>query len=155
MKRRAPKTKLFPLRVLLTVTTRRLLTRPRGPDNNGIEDLFSIIEWMTGDEPFIHQLKRCGEKCRTWLLKWFPELAQADNKLGQLDEIVALLGENQGVEAWLAAISAFLPKRYAVPRIPEGHYTAKDSYDELVEMRGTDQNIIVVAGDHHDSHRAT
>ncbi len=67
-------TKVFPLRVLLTVTTGRLLTQSRGPRDNGIGDLYELLGWMTNDEPFTHQLPRFADECKPWILQWFPEL---------------------------------------------------------------------------------
>ncbi len=37
-----------------------------------------------------------------------------------------------------------LRNTYSVPQIPMDDHTRKDAYDELVEMRGTDENIILV-----------
>lgn len=71
-------TKKFPLRDVLTVTTGRLLTKGKGKDDNGIGDLYKILGHMTGDDGVMtHQLGRFSEECKPWLLKWFPELAEA------------------------------------------------------------------------------
>ena len=50
-------TRQFPLRTILTVTTGRLLTKAKGPRDNGIGDLYEILGYMTGDNGVMtHQL---------------------------------------------------------------------------------------------------
>lgn len=71
------KTKAFSVRTILSVTTGRLLTESAGPDDNGLGDMYRLLEWMTGESPFTHQLPRFGKECEPWLLGWFPELAAA------------------------------------------------------------------------------
>ena len=88
--------KLFPLRTVLTVTTGRLLTLPKGKCDNGIGDLYELLEHMTGDAPYTHSLGRFSDECKPKLLKWFPELSNAD-----LDELDRLLKQPDGINAWL------------------------------------------------------
>jgi hypothetical protein len=136
-------TKRFPLRVLLTVTTGRLLTEPKGERDNGISDVYDILGWMTNDEPFTHQLPRFADECKPWLLRWFPELAEADVEL--LDGAMSDHGPSGGIEYWLIKLRVNgCYAEYDVPRIPADDHTAKHPYDELVEMRGTDEGIVVV-----------
>lgn len=138
-------TKQFPLRVLLTVTTGRLLTKPRGNRDNGIGDLYEILGWMTNDSPFTHQLPRFNDECKPWLLRWFPELAAANDSLWLLDEKLHLLGPEKGCEFWLTnPVINGMKETYDVPRIPRDDHERKNAYDELVQMRGTDEGIVIV-----------
>jgi len=137
-------TKRFPVRVLLTVTTERLLTKPKGGDDNGIGDLYDILGWMTNDSPFTHQLPRFNDECKPWLLRWFPELSQASDHLDALAGLIRVHGSD-GVDQWLAKLE--LPAEYDVPRIPADDHERKDPRDELVAMRGTDEGIVVVDPD--------
>jgi hypothetical protein len=140
-------TKRFELRVLLTVTTNRLLTKTAGPNDNGIQDLYDILGWMTNDSPFTHQLPRFAQECRPWLLRWFPglEIAKSDTAKACLD---ALLDSNgaEGIEQWLKqCVDVYgLKTHYDVPRIPADDHEKKHPYDELVEIRGTDEGIVIV-----------
>ena len=143
-------TKRFPLRVLLTVTTGRLLTEPRD-GGNGIEALYEILGWMTDDSPCTHQLPRLAEECKPWLLRWFPELGPAGAALDKLDGWIAdsCDGPETGVLLWLTEVKMLFPalrNEYDVPRIPADDHERKDPYDELVQMRGTDEGIIIVDG---------
>lgn len=144
-----PETKAFPLRVLLTVTTDRLLTESRGDRDNGIGDLYDILGWMTNDSPFMHQLPRFSKECKPWLLRWFPELAIANACLVELDGWIAAARTcpDEGVKLWLAELTLLQPslqREYDVPRIPQDDHERKHFYDELVEMRGTDEGIVLV-----------
>lgn len=145
----AIETKRFPLRVLLSITTSRLLTKPRGESDNGIGDVYDILGWMTNDPPMTHQIPRFCEECRPWLLRWFPELAHASTEaaLGELDLLLPVHPE-AAVEAWFMHLQRGMPgvfqDEYDVPRIPRDDHTVKNPYDELVEMQGTDEKIILV-----------
>jgi len=150
-------TKRFPLRVLLTVTTGRLLTKSKGPRDNGIGDLYEILGWMTNYQPFTHQLPRFGEECKPWLLRWFPELKAFDTQLeekygaGSLDYMLRCVEAaghpaDSAIESWLARwqVDFGAQDAYDVPRIPRDDHGVKNPFDELVEMRGTDEGIVIV-----------
>lgn len=143
-------TKQFSLRVLLTVTTGRLLTEPKD-GGNGIGDLYDILGWMTNDSPFTHQLPRFGDECKPWLLKWFPEIAAASACLKSLDCWIASdrTGTAQeGIKIWLAELKIMFPAMkdiYDVPRIPAEDHHPKDPVAELIEMRESKEGIVKIA----------
>ena len=139
-----PETKKFPLRVVLTVTTGRLLTASKGPRDNGIDDLYKILNWMTGDELFTHQLPRAGNECKPWLLRWFPELAFVEVALGNLDDTIKKMGAEKGVENWLGWImEKGIKTEYDVPKIPTKDHKRINPLDELVGMVGADKVVVV------------
>jgi hypothetical protein len=136
-------TKTFPLRVLLTVTTGRLLTQPRN-GSNGIEDLYEILGWMTNDSPMTHQLPRFGDECKPWLLKWFPELAPC-SVAGSIESLRRWISKDrtpdrqEGVKMWIAELKTMFPAikdNYEVPKIPAESHAVKNPISELLEMRG-------------------
>lgn len=43
----------FPTLAVLSVTSGRLLTQPRRA-NNGIDQIYEVLEWMSDDQPFTH-----------------------------------------------------------------------------------------------------
>lgn len=152
-------TKPFPVRVILTSTTGRLLTKGKGDRDNGIGDLYEFLAWMTDDSPFTHQLGRFSEECNPWLFRWFPELEKANQFLGNLDDVFdfaekdGLVLTRKGREAiisrWLDMViqECGLKQEYDVPKIPRDDHTFKDPVEELIEMRGTDEGIVVVDPD--------
>ena len=142
-------TKRFPLRVILTVTTYRLLTESKSPRDNGIGDLYKLLGWMTNDTPFTHQLSRLVKECQPWLLRWFPEIEIASVCMTNLDKWLnrARTCPDEGVKLWLAELQMTWPAikdEYDVPRIPQDDHEHKNPYDELVTMRGTDEGIVLV-----------
>lgn len=144
--------KIFELRTLLTVTTGRLLTKGNGPRDNGIGNLYEVLGWMTNDSPMTHQLGRFSEECKPWLLRWFPELAEAEKHLAELDraiECVKAAGKplDHAIDNWISLCVADwgMERQYDVDRIPADDHDAKNAYDELVAMRGTDEGIVVVS----------
>ena len=136
------KTKTFPLRVVLTVTTYRLLTESRGQRDNGIMALHEILEWMTDDAVWTHQLPRFGDECKPWLLRWFPELKFCNEHLDELDALIAedpTKEKEAAIQSWLARLKKAYPSLrevYQIPRIPADDHERKNAYDELVEKWG-------------------
>ncbi len=129
-------TKRFELRVLLTCTTGRLITKGKEGDN-GIGGLYELLGWMTNDSPFTHQLGRFSEECRPWLLEWFPELVKiGGTELQLLQDTISLQGPKKGVDSWLKHVKTFqgLRDKYDVPRIPPKAHAIKDPVEEFVEM---------------------
>lgn len=78
--------KEFDLGTILTVTTDRLLTRPVSENNNGITDLYKILNHMTGGTVYTHTLGRFADTCKSILLELFPELNNVNLKV--LDEML-------------------------------------------------------------------
>lgn len=138
--RQEPRTRQFPLRVVLSVTTGRLLTEPKGPHNNGIGDLYEILNWITGDNLFTHQLPRAERAAMPWLLKCFPELAPATAALPSLDRWLKLdqTGGQEGIEMWLTELRMMFPAikdSYDVEPMPGG-WTHIDPIIEAETMVG-------------------
>jgi hypothetical protein len=118
-----PNTKTFPLRVVLTVTTGRLLTKSKGPRNNRIEDLYEILSHMTGDKAFPHTSPRFGDdkdECKPWLLRWFPELEKADAVFNQIDwnTVPKNAIENTILEGLKLCVSRGIKPEYEIGQIP-------------------------------------
>ena len=140
----------FSLRTVLTVTTGRLLTNPRN-GQNGIEDLYDILGFMTDDSPTTHQLGRFAEECKPWLLRWYPELIACgvEGSLQSLDGWIERDKSNgdEGIRMWLTELKMLfqnLRDEYEITKIPRDDHEVKDPYDELVAMLGTDEGIIVL-----------
>ncbi len=149
-------TKTFPLRVVLTVTTGRLLTESKGPSDNGIDDLYALLGHMTNDQPFKHQPGRFAKECKPWLFRWFPELGNANACLGKLDEWIKREPTclDEGVKMWLTELRMLFPdikEQYEIDQIPRDDHDHKNPMDELIAMRGTDEGIIVIGNEEQDA----
>ena len=110
-------TRLFSTRTILSVTTGRLLTKGEGTRDNGIGDMYRLLEWMVGESPWTLSLGLFADKCKPYLLRQFPELKQAERLDGQLDVLAKEHGMDDGIERWLLSLG--LPQSYEVPRIAD------------------------------------
>lgn len=135
-------TKKFPLRVLLTVTTGRLLTEQKSEDDNGIGDLYDILGWMTDDSPMTHQLGRFAEECKPSLLKWFPELEHCGScdSLARLDELLLAdkdRTKTRSITAWLDELKDkySLQDEYDVGKIVRQNIPNKILYTNLFYIK--------------------
>lgn len=136
--------KTYPLSVVLTITTGRLLAPPVG-DSNGMPHVYDILGWMTGDQPFTHRLPRVAGECKPWLERWFPELTPESEYVETALMGVDKLGMAQAIAGYLVeAQRRGCRKTYDVARIPRDDHERKNPIDELVEMRGSDHGVIVV-----------
>lgn len=117
-------TKEFHLGDVLSITTGRLVSPTL------IGGVYDILNFMTGDSLFTHQLPRASGECKPYLLEQFPQLKEVDasgvNKANYkqwLDEQVVKYGEC-----------------LLVKPIPESEHEFRDAIEEAVEMMGDDGN---------------
>ena len=105
-----------------------------------IEMVYEILNFMTGDNLFTHQLPRAAEECRPSLLKQHPFLSDylenveptvsTSNYSEKLAECVSKWGSEVAIEELSAA----------------GDHEFKEPLQELCDMVGPDKVIPVVAG---------
>jgi len=121
--------KTFTLGQLLSVMTDRLLCP--------IGDLYDILNHLTQDDLFTHQLPRASRECKPTLLKRYPQLASVDAS--------GVTPENW--QTWLSAQEAKFGKTFEVlPVHPETH-EVKNPITEAIEMVGQDRVIGIRVGD--------
>ncbi len=145
------KTMIFPLGDVLSVTTGRLLS------TKGVDGLHGILNFMTGDNLFTHQLPRAGDECKPFLLAQFPELDTPQMQFA-LGELLLMLETPSGKEqpellilGWLSKLvsgkyGGEFKETYNVKRIPRKAHKHKDPVDELAKMMGDPKKVIVVVG---------
>lgn len=127
-KRRADvTTKTFALGDVLSVTTARLVS-PRHMDG-----LYDILNWMTGDDLYTHQIPRAMRECAPFLLKQFPQLAAINAE--------AVTPENWA--AWLHEQVLEHGNEFAVAKLPEHAHEFIDPLSELAEKVHPDKIIVV------------
>ena len=120
--------KQFHIGDVLSITTGHLVS-PRG-----MEGIYDILNFMTGDNLFTHQLPRASEECKPYLLAQHPQIKDVDasgvthvNWQRWLDQQVARFGE-----------------KLSVHPIPEGQHKFRNPLDEAVEMMGGTDKVIPV-----------
>lgn len=123
--------KEFALCDILTITTGRLLTKPKGEGDNGIKLLYDILGHMTGEQPFTHSLGRFAEECKPYLLKTFPELSNVN--IPELDK-----GEPsyEWINLWLErCVKEWgMKPTYMIGQIPKASHESKNPISELSDM---------------------
>ena len=134
----------FHLGDVLSVTMGRLIS-PRH-----IDGVYDILNFMTGDDLFTHQLPRANDECKPFLLEQFPQLATPE-----MDFAVAELGEmlktksgktekEKLVAGWLAKQVAKYGEMFAVKPIPSEKYAVKNPIHEVLEMIDPRTKVIAV-----------
>ena len=111
-------TRTFALGDILSITTPWLVSR------RGMEGVYDILNYMTGDQLWTHQLPRASRECAPHLLRQHPQLADAD----------AATVTPETWEAWLREQEAKYGAELPVARIPRDDHARKDPVAELQEM---------------------
>lgn len=128
-------TREFHLGDILTITTGRLVS-PRH-----IEGVYDILNFMTGDSLFTHQLPRGVDECQGPLLQQHPDLAAIvpPEDFGPDPET--------GVAAWLAEQVAIYGETREVAPLAADEHTYIDPFTEMRKMAPHAEIIGVVVPD--------
>lgn len=140
--------KRFHLGDVLTITT-DLLVSPRH-----VAGVYDILNYMTGDNLFTHQLPRAGRVCAPELLRQFPQLADTELTVHHVEALqgyLAALGETPTkdqaaglVMVWLEHLTWEYGEWFDVEPLPPGVWEHQDALAELAAMR-PDTPIIAVS----------
>lgn len=121
-------TKDFHLGDILSVTTGRLCS-PRHMDG-----IYDILNWMTGESLFTHQLPRVMREAQPVLLVALPQLA---------DIPVPEFAKPEDVPAWLADQVATYGETLPVPKLNADQHESIDPMSEMVGMVHPDKIVMV------------
>lgn len=144
--------KEFSLGDVLSITTGRLLSERH------IDGVYDILNWMTGDDLFTHQLPRAGRACEPWLIEQYPTLDPKQNpKLQAMLEKLTLMLETESgaaevnllIRGWLGSIGSNFwglssdDKLTVYPLAAKWGewYESKDPMEEAIEIMGADRVI--------------
>jgi len=107
----------FHITDILTVTTGNLVS------SRHMDGVYDILNYLTGDNLFTHQIPRALTECAPPLLRQHPQLAAADTS--------GVTPENLPVRTaeWVAAFGEMLP----VAPLPQGAHEFIDPILELAE----------------------
>lgn len=129
-------TRKFNLRDILSVTTSRRLS-------STLDGFQGILDFMTGENLFGHQLSMVVQECKVFLLQKYPELANAGTpeNLAKLDTLIEDSKHHEGespetaVEMWLKWMAEpgtlNLKMEYEVEQLPDGVHQKRDPVKEL------------------------
>jgi hypothetical protein len=122
-------TRAFDLGDVLSITTGRLVS-PRGMDG-----IYDLLNFMTGDDLMTHQLPRATDECAPKLLEQHPDLAEVP--------VPEMFGGEAHVRSWVAEqVERFGATREVEPLDPADH-TPIHPLTELL-MMAPGKPVIVV-----------
>jgi hypothetical protein len=117
------------LAAVLTVITGRLLCP--------IDEVYQLLNAMTGDNLFTHQLVRAAKECEGPLLEQFPHLAET--------AVPDDLEGDDRVRAWITEQEKQFGQQLSVQPLDSWQHI--DPITELAEMRGSSDDIVVVVAE--------
>ena len=91
-----------------------------------IEQVYGILNFLTRDNLYTHQLPRAMRECRPYILSAYPWLAQIDTS--------GVSPENWHV--WLAGQVARYGDAFPLTPMPDGVHEYREPLGELQEMAG-------------------
>lgn len=109
----------FPLSDILTVTTGRLLSR------DGIEGVYRILRYLTGDQIMTHQIPDVIDACHLPVLAQHPQL---------LDVVPVANADLDRIDAWLTVQESRFGS--TLPLLPVEGWERRDPVGELVDKVG-------------------
>jgi hypothetical protein len=135
-------TREFHLGDILSITT-ELLVSPRH-----VGGVYDILNFMTGDTLWTHQLPRAGRECRPWLERQHPHLSAS--ALAPDVEALSWRLSNRGeqppepiVEQWLAGLVEVHGEMHPVRPIPNEEHEVVDPFIEAMEQVGPERVFAV------------
>jgi hypothetical protein len=127
----------FHLGDVLSITTGRLVS----PSH--IDGVYAILNYMTRDNLFTHQLPRASKECAPWLLRQHPKLAEV--------KVPDEFSGKAHVDEWLAEQVKGYGETLEIQPIPQDDHDRKNPLTELEEMVGKDRVIPIVIPDSDES----
>lgn len=121
-------TKKFHVGDVLSITTGRVVSLRH------IDGVYDILNFMTGDNIFTHQIPHALEECKPHLLEQLPQLKDADAS--------GVTPENW--QNWLNEQVARFGEELTVHDIPEGWHEFCNPIKEMVEMVGAEKVIVAI-----------
>jgi hypothetical protein len=141
------KTQQFHLGDILSVSHDRLVSPTL------MDGVYKILNFMTGDELFTHQLPRATRECRPHLKRQLPfldspEIDFAEAELGELLNTPSGKRDPESVvKGWLVKLVAKYGETHPVEPIPADGHERRNPLTELAEMVGPERVIAVVVPD--------
>ena len=140
--------KLFHISDVLSVTTGRLVS------SRHMDGIYEILNFLTGDNLFTHQLPRAMNECKPWLRSTFPGMMDnspgMSERLDDMDRRIKAVPQDREhiavvIRDWVEdlRIALKLPEMLPVYEMGEEMHTRIDPVEELEAMVGKDRVIVV------------
>jgi len=113
----------FPLDEVLTISTGRLVARRH------MDAVYDVLNFLTGDNLFTHQLPRALDSCLPAVLAQHPDLAAI--------EPVTVPADAEHIWPWLEAMEAKYGKTRAL--VPLAEWERRDPVEQACDMVGAEK----------------
>ncbi|MGV1867171.1 MULTISPECIES: DUF7736 domain-containing protein [unclassified Rhizobium] len=123
------KTKTFPIAAVMSTVTGILVSE------DGIGCVYEVLNWMTGESVFTHQIPRISREAAPVILDLYPEMQAAINEAEQVN------GENW--RNWLATWTERYGAEIEVPVMNIAEHERIDPISELAEKVSPDRIITI------------
>lgn len=117
----------YPLADILSVTTGRLLSRDR------MGGIYNILNGLTGDNLFTHQLPRAMDACRPLVIAQHPQLVGVEPPEGL--DVPDLM-------AWLLDAERQFGQELPVEPLAPGAWERRNPIEELCDMFGAERVVV-------------
>ena len=140
--------KMFHIGDVLSVTTGRLVSARH------IDGVYDILNFLTGDNLYTHQLPRAMEECKPWLRSMFPALMEDSEgmpeHLAEMDRRIKTVQQDREhvgavIRDWVEElrVARGLPEMLAVYELGADMHTYIDPVEEARAMMG-DGRVVVI-----------
>jgi len=135
---------------ILSITTGRLVS------HDGVGGLYNILDWMTGDSLFTHQLTRASDVCEPVLKELFPEIGAVRFPAARYDELTSGNTTPEYIKEWIFQWvdrqGERLGEWHDVPKLADGLWESREPIQELRDMLygDPDELILEVENDQAD-----
>lgn len=123
------KTKSFPIAAVMSTVTGILVSE------DGIGCVYEVLNWMTGESVYTHQIPRISHEARPVMLALYPDMQAA------IDEAEQVNGQNW--REWLATWERRYGAEIAVPIMNIAEHERIDPLSELAEKVSPDRIITI------------
>jgi len=134
--------RVFHLKCILSITTGRLLSE------KGTRGVYDILNFMTGDNLYTHQLPRASEECRPHLVHQLPWL---EGLAPPVDADTPQMARGKPLFDWMRETVEASKERggpfYAIFPLHPEHHEHKDPIEELRQMTNAPIAFIRTGGD--------
>ena len=115
-------------------TTGEIISAGLGKLACDLEGVYKIMNFLTGDNLFTHQLPRAFHSCEAWVIEQHPWLRELDTS--------AL--NPQTWRVWLADAETRFGKMHELLPLPEGQWHSVDPIREAVELMEDKTKVIPI-----------
>jgi hypothetical protein len=116
----------FSIGTIISITTGVLVT--------DMHNLYTILDYMTGEKLYTHQLSRAADECAPCLIEQLPFLKDISSE--------GIDATNW--ESWLKALTAYHGEEFEIQPLPKDKQTPhRNPLTELESMVGKDKIIVV------------